>query len=114
MLELALLIIAIAIIIWYFQPSAKETFSSDQKTIVLHYTDWCGACKLMKPIWFQVKQDFSRISEHALVMIENNEDTSRTPGIRSYPTIIKHHNGNETKYSGGFDVKKLKDWILLP
>ena len=36
----------------------QEKIKNGEKIIVDFYTDWCGPCKLMKPIFERVSQQF--------------------------------------------------------
>jgi thioredoxin 1 len=80
-----------------------------EDVIRLHYTNWCGFCKKMKPVWEQVKNELGG----KVNMVEIDEEVAKTPGIQGYPTIIKNRAGKAAeKYSGEIDAQKLKQFIL--
>ncbi len=87
-------------------------FVNLKRTVHLHYTDWCGACKLMKPVWEQVKV---AVSGSGVTFDEINEDNAKTPGISGYPTILMlDERGHTIKYSGGPDFETLRNWVVAP
>jgi len=80
---------------------------SDKPTIYYHYTEWCGYCKRLKPVWNSVKGRMS----HRAFFIENDEDKQQTPNVNSYPTIIAHVNGQQIKYDGGKTEDELMKFV---
>lgn len=88
----------------------SSNYSNMPKSIIgFHYTNWCGYCKRMWPIWNKVKSNL----EGKVMFIENEESPgNKTPGVTSYPTIISYRNGVANKYTGGYDYEQLRTWIL--
>lgn len=60
----------------------------------------------MKPVWAQVKNSLPGV-----VFKDIDEDKTRTPGIKGYPTIIATKNNKRFEYFGGANVEKLQAWI---
>jgi thiol-disulfide isomerase/thioredoxin len=89
-----------------------ETFGG-RKTVTLHYTNWCGYCKQMKPIWEAVKLRMKQ-EDDTIIFNENDEDKAPTPGVNAYPTIIVYVDRRAYRYSGGADSEKLYNFILNP
>lgn len=81
--------------------------SSLKPTIYYHYTEWCGYCKKMKPMWNNIK---ARMSDRAF-FIENDEDKNRTPNVNSYPTVMAHIDGQQLKYDGGYVEEELTAFV---
>ncbi len=81
----------------------------DKIIIGLHYLDACGHCIRMIPIWNAL------INEHNgsknVVLIQNDENKLRTPGIKSVPTIIKYNGKMIEKWSNGADYDAISAWI---
>lgn len=102
---LAIVLVMILVATWALREGASSKRGSSSTTVVLHYTDWCGACKRMKPVWYRAKT-LSRARFH-----EVNEEKTPTPGVTSYPTIYRYVDGHRTKYEGGADVDELLMWI---
>lgn len=78
----------------------------------LHYVDWCGYCKRMRPVWDKVRDELSGPEYSGITFVENNEDLRPTPGVVGYPTIIRMRNGKAEQYAGRADGEQLKDFIL--
>lgn len=95
-------------VISYYKYAAP---TNDNIVVGLHYTNWCGYCKLMKPIWDQVKLN---LAGYNVVFLENDEELAKTPGISSYPTIIRYYKGEARQYEGRADYDTLRSWILNP
>lgn len=105
----AVLVVCVLLVLVYFyfkRGSTKandifglEHFSSDGKpTCTLYHVDWCGHCQKVKPIWAELKDEYSdRINFTDLDCEEdNNKDVCKTEVSEGYPTI--KFNGEE--YSG--------------
>lgn len=63
------------------------------------YADWCGPCKLMKPVVDKIAE------EHNLKLIEVNVDEQRNVaakyGVRSIPTLVLLQDGEEIARTSG-------------
>ncbi|AMN83811.1 thioredoxin [Faustovirus] len=84
-----------------------------RKTVMLYYTNWCGYCKQMRPIWEAVKIRMKQ-EDDTIIFNENDEDKSPTPGINAYPTVIMYVDRRAYRFPGGNDSEKLYNWILNP
>jgi thiol-disulfide isomerase/thioredoxin len=93
----------------------KESFLdriNNTRRIYLHYTNWCGYCKKMKPVWAQVKE---ALKDSGLQFIEVDEDIAKTPGVNSYPTILMlDENGYRHQYPGWIEFESLRAWCVSP
>lgn len=100
----------------YYDRFPASKYGKNAIVVGLHYTNWCPACKRMKPVWDEIKRnlmnspnDFSGVT-----MIENDEEKKPTNGVVEYPTILKYRNGKALKYLGPPDYDNLRSWILEP
>jgi len=100
----------------HYNSFTKEKYGKDAIIVGLHYTNWCGYCKQMKPNWFRIKKGIESDSRFSgIKMIENDEEASPTPGVSSYPTIYKYRNGKVIQFKGiSSDYDSLREWILAP
>lgn len=93
----------------------KETFIeriNNTRKVYLHYTNWCGYCKKMKPVWESVK---TTLNETGIDFYEIDEDIAKTPGVNGYPTIFMiDENGFRHQYPGNIDFEKLRAWCVEP
>ena len=105
LLEISVVIAIIFILIWV---NRKETMYG-VNTVRFHYTNWCGFCTRMKPVWNEVKLNLG----NKYHFIEIDEDIAKTPGITSYPTIMFTDSRSAVHvYPGKNDVNELASWIL--
>lgn len=79
--------------------------------IVLFYADWCGHCKVFKPIW----EEFKKITDETKINIvkTNNENLVQKYNINGVPTVMYFNNSNEKPimYNGNRTVNGLADFI---
>jgi thiol-disulfide isomerase/thioredoxin len=114
---LVVAIIIVLILVWYFRKDKiVETMYprliNQSRTVTLHYTNWCGACKMMKPVWNDV---IMKTKNQGIVFVEVDEDIAQTPGIEGYPTIrCLDRNGRTYQYPGGPDFESLLTWVVSP
>ena len=90
-----------------------------EKIIVDFYTDWCGPCKMMKPIFERVSKQFR--DENSDVQLytmnaEKNSEISSMYGVRAVPTIKTFNNGNVIESKTGvlmeMQIKELASNLL--
>lgn len=83
---------------------------NNTRKVYLHYTEWCGYCKKMKPVWEQVK---TVLSETGIEFYEIDEDVAKTPGVNGYPTILMiDENGFRSQYPGASEFEQLRAWCV--
>ncbi len=97
---------------WIDPKFIQSTWPGPPETVVgFHFTNWCGFCKSMKPIWERVKKRLSTPGSK-IKFVENDEEKNSTPSIDSVPAIIMYRDGVMHKYDGTQDEEKLIQWIL--
>jgi thiol-disulfide isomerase/thioredoxin len=93
-----------------YKIATRERLANNRRRVYLHYTNWCGACKSMKPVWDQVKS-----SAGGVTFIEVDEDKAKNEWVRGYPTIIMvNERGQRIQYDGGANYGTLLRWVLSP
>lgn len=67
-----------------------------QEPLVLvdFFTEWCGPCKMMKPILEQVHHAMGEQVKILKVDVDKNEQAAQVFQIRGVPTLILFKNGN--------------------
>jgi thioredoxin 1 len=90
----------------------KEKIKNGEKLIVEFWAEWCGPCKMMKPIFERVASNNDTEVQMYTMDIDQNRDYAQTLGIRSIPTI-KVFNGGlviDTKV-GVLNETSIKDLV---
>ena len=77
---------------------------SNEKVLVDFYANWCGPCRMLRPILDEIASDRSDTKIVSIDVDEANELASKY-GIISIPCVILFENGKEIKRSVGLKSK---------
>ena len=72
----------------------QEKINSGKKVIVEFWAEWCGPCKMMKPLFERVASQNTSNVEMYTMNVDLNKEIGASLGIRSIPTIKVFQNGN--------------------
>ena len=72
----------------------QQKINNGDKIIVEFWAEWCGPCRMMKPIFEKVATENSSDVQMYTMNIDQNQGVAAALGIRSIPTI-KIFNGQE-------------------
>ena len=83
----------------------KDNFSKEvlnQELVLVDFNaNWCGPCKMLKPILEEISNDYKVVS----IDVDNNMDLAKEFGIISIPCLIVFKDGIEIKRSVGLKTK---------
>eukprot|EP00917_Polyrhabdina_sp_WS-2016_P020513 GHVP01043947.1.p1 GENE.GHVP01043947.1~~GHVP01043947.1.p1 ORF type:complete len:223 (+),score=38.02 GHVP01043947.1:2-670(+) len=81
--------------------------------IVSYGTDWCGYCKILKPVLEGVSKTFEKDNRVGIARIDCDKEVPlcKRKNIRGYPSLRIYVNGLERDYTGGRQEKDFVDII---
>lgn len=83
----------------------EEVLKSGKKVLVDFYANWCGPCKMLKPVLDSVAEEHDDV-KIVSINVDEAESLAMTYGISSIPCLIKFKNGIEVDRSIGFKSKE--------
>lgn len=89
-----------------------DLVNKDQPVLVDFFAEWCGPCKMMKPILEQVKNEVGDKVSIIKIDIDKNNKTAADYNVKSVPTIMLFKNGKVLwRQSGVVQPTQLKQII---
>lgn len=81
--------------------SFKEQINSPKPVLVDFYAEWCGPCKMMKPILLDVAERMGDNASIIAIDVDKEEELANRFRIQSVPTLIILKNGKQLwRHSG--------------
>ncbi|MBN1162852.1 thioredoxin fold domain-containing protein [Patescibacteria group bacterium] len=76
------------------------------------YADWCGPCKIMKPVFESVEKEYKDKIEFQKVDVEIDGTLTEAYGIMSIPTFVIEKDKVELdRKQGAMPLEVFKSWI---
>ena len=90
----------------------SELINSEKPVLVDFFAEWCGPCKMMKPILEDVKKRVSNKVNILKVDVDKNPHAALKYQIQGVPTLILFKKGKAVwRQSGVVDAKNLEKII---
>lgn len=81
-------------------------------TLYDFYAEWCGPCKIMRPIFEELEKSYSGKVEFKKIDVDTDNTTSSQYGVMSIPTFVIVKDGKElSRKIGAMPKDVLKSWI---
>ena len=80
----------------------QKKINNGEKIIVEFWAEWCGPCKMMKPIFEKVSTENSSDVQMYTMNVDLNREVGAALGIRSIPTIKMFNSGQVIETKVGF------------
>ena len=94
------------------QKSFKDLIHTGQLVLVDFYTEWCGPCKMMKPVLEEVKASLGEKVKIIKVDVERNVKAASAYHVTGVPTLVLFKNGRTVwRQSGVVPPSQLKQII---
>jgi len=92
--------------------SFSDLISGETPTLVDFSAEWCGPCKMMKPILEEVKSKMGDQVRIVKIDVDKNPALAQSFQVQGVPTLIVFKNGvAQWRQSGVVQPSKLKEVI---
>ncbi|MBQ7240819.1 MAG: thioredoxin [Bacilli bacterium] len=82
-----------------------EVLKSDKKVLADFNADWCGPCKMLRPIIDELAEEKDNV-KIVSINIDNEDELAEKYNVSSIPCLVLFENGEESRRSIGLIPKE--------
>jgi thioredoxin 1 len=90
----------------------NESIKNGERTLVWFSAEWCGPCKVIKPVLEKLEENLSESVKIVKADISKTEDNTKKFNIRNIPTCVLIDGENEiARFSGVKNEEQIKKFL---
>lgn len=89
----------------------EEVLKSEKPVLADFNADWCGPCRMLKPVIDEISEERDSIKVVS-INIDEESELAESYGVISIPCVVLFRNGEEADRSIGFKPKEELEEML--